>query len=81
MPRYRPCPHCGVSNRVKPIRFTWWGGPIGPRLLAHVRCRRCGVAFNGKTGRSNTNGIIAWTVVVATMVAVFLVLAKDLPLR
>jgi rubredoxin len=81
MPRLRPCPHCGIPDRVQPVAFTWWGGPIGPRLLSHVRCKRCGLAFNGRTGQSNTNGIIAWAVLTATFMAVLIVLVKELGRR
>lgn len=70
MPRFRPCPHCGIAKHVKPVAFTWWGGPIGPRILSHVKCRRCGLQFNGRTGQSNTNWIIAYTAVCLTVVFV-----------
>lgn len=48
--------------------FTWWGGFIGPRILSHVKCNSCGEQFNGKTGKSNTVGIIIYTVVVLGIV-------------
>jgi hypothetical protein len=47
-------------------------------VLSHVQCRRCGLAFNGKTGGSNTNRIIAWTVLATTTLVVAVLLAKDL---
>jgi hypothetical protein len=46
------------------MSFTWWGGVIGPKVLTHVKCPQCGHAYNGKTGRDNTNGIIIYSVVV-----------------
>ncbi|MDT5063473.1 MAG: hypothetical protein QOH63_3932 [Acidobacteriota bacterium] len=36
---------------------------IGPRMLSHVKCRSCGTAYNGKTGQSNTTGIVIYSVV------------------
>jgi hypothetical protein len=30
---------------------------LGPALLNHVKCCRCGNAYNGKTGKSNAVGI------------------------
>lgn len=46
------------------MSFTWWGGVIGPKVLTHVKCPQCGHAYNGKTGRDNTNGIIIYSVAV-----------------
>jgi hypothetical protein len=58
------------------MRFTWWGGLLGPSLLTHVECPKCGMQYNGKTGRSNRNGIIVYSVVlglitVAVLTGVF----------
>ncbi len=66
MPDYAPCPECS-STRVKKVGFTWWGGVVGPSLLTHVRCRECGTAYNGKTGRSNTGAIIVYSVVMGVI--------------
>jgi uncharacterized Zn finger protein len=54
------CPHCGESD-AEPIKFTWWGGLIGPKLFHHVRCLQCGKTYNAKTGKSNTVAIIIYT--------------------
>ena len=57
-----PCPKCH-SNRIKKLSFTWWGGMLGPKLLNHVQCEDCKTCYNGKTGQSNTAGIIIYSVV------------------
>lgn len=62
MNEYVPCPKCG-SYAGKKVSFTWWGGALGPALLKHVKCGQCGTAYNGKTGQSNTNGILLYTLV------------------
>ncbi len=62
MNEFAPCPKCQSSDAQK-VSFTWWGGLVGPRLLKHVKCNRCGATFNGKTGQSNTTNIIIYTVV------------------
>ncbi|MEO5859271.1 MAG: hypothetical protein ABIR33_10015 [Pyrinomonadaceae bacterium] len=49
------------------MKFTWWGGVLGPKILTHVKCRGCGHAFNGKTGRDNTTGIVIYSLVVAAI--------------
>ncbi len=66
---YAPCPNCS-SPRAEKVGFAWWGGVVGPALLTHVKCSDCGTAYNGRTGRPNTAGIVVYTVVVgAVMVA------------
>ncbi len=64
MADYVPCPNCG-GEQIKKVGFTWWGGVLGPSLLTHVKCGDCGTTYNGKTGKSNTTGIIIYSVVVA----------------
>ncbi|HEX6279376.1 MAG TPA: hypothetical protein VFZ49_05105 [Pyrinomonadaceae bacterium] len=46
------------------MKFTWWGGVIGPKVLTHVKCPGCGHGYNGKTGRDNTTGIVIYSVIV-----------------
>jgi len=60
--QYRPCPKCQRPDPEK-VGFTWWGGVIGPRMLSHVKCRWCGTQYNGKTGQSNTTGIVVYLLV------------------
>lgn len=59
---YAPCPRCQRRD-AHPVGFTWWGGAIGGKMLTHVKCQGCGYAYNGKTGRSNTTGIIIYQAV------------------
>jgi len=54
------------------MNFTWWGGVIGPRVLTHVKCRRCGHGYNGKTGRDNTTGIVIYSGAVAVIIFGFI---------
>lgn len=61
--QYAPCPRCQRPDPEK-VGFTWWGGMLGPRMLSHVKCRWCGMQYNGKTGQSNTTGIIIYSVVI-----------------
>lgn len=60
--QYAPCPNCGQSN-AKKVSFTWWGGALGPRMFTHVKCQNCGTEYNGKTGKSNQQNMIIYTVV------------------
>jgi transposase-like protein len=62
MSPYVPCPQCRRPDPQK-VGFTWWGGMLGPRMLSHVKCQSCGTAYNGKTGQSNTTGIVIYSVV------------------
>lgn len=70
---YAPCPFCNASNAEK-VKFTWWGGLIGPKLLKHVKCLACGKGYNGKTGKDNTTNIVIYSVVVGLIVLGFVFL-------
>lgn len=63
MTAYAPCPQCRYSVAEK-MKFTWWGGILGPKLLTHVRCGACGKQYNGKTGKDNSTNIAIYFVVV-----------------
>jgi hypothetical protein len=62
MNAYAPCPKCNAAVAEK-LKFTWWGGVLGPKLLTHVKCQACGKKYNGKTGRENTVNIIIYGLV------------------
>jgi len=70
MATYAQCPQCGDSS-AQLLKFTWWGGLIGPKLLTHVKCSQCGNKFNGKTGKDNTLGIAIYMAGVAFLVFLF----------
>lgn len=72
MINYAPCPFCSAVNAEK-VKFTWWGGILGPKLLSAVKCLSCGKSYNGKTGKDNTSNIIIYTVIVA-IICLFLVI-------
>lgn len=59
-----PCPQCGSADTQR-VKFTWWGGVLGPRLFNHVKCNRCGRKYNGTTGKSNTTAIILYSLAAA----------------
>ena len=64
---YVPCPRCHMPS-PQAVKFTWWGGMLGPKMLSHVKCQQCGLAYNGKSGQSNTTGIVIYAVVVNVIV-------------
>lgn len=57
------CPKCG-SDIVSPVKYTWWGGVLGPKMLHHTKCESCGFKYNSKTRKSNTPSIIIYSVVI-----------------
>ena len=61
------CPSCH-SGDYKALKFTWWGGALGPKLFNHVKCNHCGTTFNAKTGKSNNTAIAIYSVVVTAIV-------------
>jgi hypothetical protein len=67
------CPSCR-DPRSKKVGWTLWGGVIGPRMLSHVKCLNCGTAYNGKTGKSNTPGIMIYIGVSLAIVLLLVVL-------
>jgi hypothetical protein len=66
-----PCPKCGNSD-VHKVKYTWWGGLLGPSILHHVKCDKCSTVYNGKTGKSNTTGIIIYSVALFVIVCLLL---------
>ena len=70
---YAPCPKCGAAD-AKLLKFTWWGGALGPKMLTHVKCQNCGNKYNGKTGRNNTAGVAIY-IIVAGIVSFVLMFA------
>lgn len=66
MNEYAACPQCRNTTAEK-LRFTWWGGLLGPKILTHVKCQSCGKKYNGKTGKDNTTNIVIYSVVVAVL--------------
>ena len=56
------CPSCGACDATR-VRWTWWGGLVGPMIINTVRCNDCGTKYNGVHGDSNTTRIVIYTVV------------------
>jgi transposase-like protein len=60
--QYAPCPNCGSTDATK-VKYTWWGGALGPSMFTHVKCNSCNTQYNGKTGKSNSTNIILYFVI------------------
>jgi hypothetical protein len=56
--KWADCPECGARGDATRAVYTLWGGFVGPLLLSHVRCNRCGTGYNGKHGDYNTVRIL-----------------------
>jgi hypothetical protein len=61
------CPHCQNEVEPSPVKFTWWGGVLGPKMFSHVACPQCRGRFNGKTGKSNNTAITIYVIVISVM--------------
>lgn len=72
MTNFAPCPFCHAA-RAEKVKFTWWGGLLGPKLLTHVKCLSCGKGYNGKTGKDNTTNIVIYAIVIAIILFFFVV--------
>lgn len=51
-----PSPSCGHTVAMR-IKWTMWGGALGPNLFNHVKCLTCGATFNAAKGTSTAFGI------------------------
>ena len=58
---YASCPKCGAGD-PQLLKFTWWGGALGPKMLTHVKCQNCANKYNGKTGGDNTAGVAIYMI-------------------
>jgi hypothetical protein len=78
--RYKACPKCGAKNPEE-VKWTAWGSFYGPKMFSHVRCRECGYAYNGRTGKSNIAAITVFITVplllLAGLIAVIIMLMID----
>jgi transposase-like protein len=71
-----PCPTC-KKTEARAVRYTVWGGLLGPLFFKQVRCQHCGTDYNGKTGATLKRGIsiyiaVATLLALAALVALFL---------
>ena len=69
-----PCPFCR-GDAAKPVRFTSWGGVIGPFLLSLVKCGCCGNHFNGRNGRCVKKAARIYTVATLAILITLMALA------
>jgi hypothetical protein len=80
LPGMAACPKC-QGPAVAKVKFTWWGGALGPKLFNVVRCGGCNGQYNGKTGGSLTRTIIVYQVVAVAFFGTltYLFLTRYLP--
>lgn len=70
------CPNCD-SVKTKGVKWTWWGGVLGPKLVNLTKCEDCGYTYNGNTGKPATNTIVIYLLVsIAIGVAVGIAIAN-----
>ncbi|MFI5385826.1 MAG: hypothetical protein ACHQ50_06865 [Fimbriimonadales bacterium] len=55
---------------TRKIKFSWWGGVVGPGIMNLMKCESCGCQFNGKTGRPALKAIVAYNVVIYLLMLV-----------
>jgi len=56
------CPSCNGTS-LKKVKYTWWGGIVGPAIINVTKCEECGETFNGNSGKSNTPAIVIFFIV------------------
>ena len=57
LPPLRPCQRCPAGH-TSPLRFSWWGGLVGPWLLSYVHCHECGASYSTRSGRAAWGGML-----------------------
>ncbi|MBS1720976.1 MAG: hypothetical protein JST35_11065 [Armatimonadetes bacterium] len=78
-PASETCPSCQSPN-VTAVKYTWWGGVIGPKMLNLHKCNNCKMNFNAKTRQNANTGILLYTVI-STVVVVAIVVGIRLAMR
>ncbi len=56
------CPRCG-SPHVQAVKFTWWGGLVGPKMMNLHKCLSCKLQYNAKTMQNAQQAILIYTLV------------------
>jgi transcription elongation factor Elf1 len=69
----KSCPRCG-NQKAEKVNFTWWGGVLGATMLSQVKCTKCGLEYNSKTGQYNRKAILIYSLVVFGIVLVIILL-------
>lgn len=59
---YKQCPRCGSSD-IHKVEYSWWGGLVSPALVHQVRCKKCGKAYDGTTGKDTTRKVLLYIVI------------------
>lgn len=58
----KACPRC-KSNDIHKVEYSWWGGLIGPGLAHQIRCKKCGMTYDGVSGTNITKRVSAYITV------------------
>jgi len=70
---YKPCPRCGSSD-IHKVEYSWWGGLVGPALVHQVRCKKCGKAYDGSTGKDITRRLSIYLIIVIAILLILIIL-------
>lgn len=72
------CPKCGSAN-VSAVKYTWWGGLLGPKMFHYTKCNECKFTYNARTRKSNTGPIVIYSVVAfVVFFIIFFMLFKNM---
>jgi|GEM_PF-892754 len=71
MPR---CPYC-QHDRSRKVRFTPWGGVLGPAIMRVVACAQCGQQFSGRNGSKIEGHRRVYSIIMIVMLALLVAYA------
>jgi len=66
---FKACPRCS-SNDINKVEYSWWGGLIGPVLVHQVRCKKCGMTYDGATGTNITKRVGRYIAIVIIIITI-----------
>ena len=72
----KACPKCKSSD-VHKVEYSWWGGLIGPGLVHQIRCKKCGLTYDGVTGTNITKRVSAF-ITVSLIISFIIVILRML---
>jgi len=70
---YKPCPRCNSSEIFK-VEYSWWGGLLGPVLVHQVRCKKCGLTYDGSSGRNIKQPVTLYFIISLTIIVILIAL-------
>lgn len=60
------------------MKYTWWGGVLGPKLMNLYKCESCRFQFNRATGKGASKAIWTYNIVALVLALVVLFMVRGM---